>query len=208
MADDEPTRHWILLRHGESVANADNWLAGQVDTPLTERGRAQADQAGRDLAGFAIGRVVSSDLSRARETAERAIRTWAQARGQAPLAVEEFAALRERGCGSWAHRDRAELRAQGQLQRLTTWEGRPPGGESQGDLWARVLPCLADIESQPVQGATLVVAHGGVLRVLLGLLDGTPRDDIGFFGVPNAQPIHRRLSAEELRCLLRDQGLT
>ena len=44
-------RRWIFLRHGESVANAEGWLSGQVDTPLTERGRDQARQAARDLAG-------------------------------------------------------------------------------------------------------------------------------------------------------------
>lgn len=185
---------WILLRHGESVANAGNWLAGHVDTPLTERGRAQADAAGLALADLPLVRAISSDLSRAVETAERVLATWARARGQAPPALRQVPALRERHTGDWAGRDRAELRASGLMQHLTSWSLGPPGGESQQALARRVIPALAALEAEAVDGPTLVVAHGGVLRVTLAVLDGTPREQVGFFGLPNAEPIIRQVS--------------
>ncbi len=195
-------RHWVLLRHGESVANADNWLAGQIDTPLTPRGEAQADAAGAALVDVELGLIVSSDLRRARDTAHRVVATRAAMRGEAPLPVEECAALRERHAGDWGRRDRAELRARGELQRLTTWQLAPPGGESQAAMAARILPCMVELERRAVSGAILLVCHGGVIRILQGLLDGRPLDDIGFFGVPNAEPIHRRLSANSFASLL------
>ncbi|RME24691.1 MAG: histidine phosphatase family protein [Deltaproteobacteria bacterium] len=195
-------RHWVLMRHGESEANAGNWLAGQVDTPLTPRGRAQADAAGAALADLDIGLVVSSDLQRARDTARRAMAARAALRGEPPLPVEEHGALRERHAGEWAGRDRTELRARGELVRLTTWRQAPPGGESQAAMAARILPCMVELERRSVDGAVLVVCHGGVIRILLGLLDGRPLDDIGFFGVPNARPIHRHLSAKRFASLL------
>ncbi|MCB9777108.1 MAG: histidine phosphatase family protein [Alphaproteobacteria bacterium] len=186
---------WIFVRHGESVANAENWLSGHVDTPLTERGRAQADELGRVLAPWRIARAVSSDLRRARETAERALTAWSSLTHHAPPRLDTTAALQERHTGAWAGRDRDELRAAGLLQRLTTWNDGPPGGESQAALAARVLPALAALEAEQLDGPTLVVAHGGVLRVVLGALDGIPQEDTGFFGVPNAAPLVRQVSA-------------
>src|SRR4051795_13095841 len=65
-----PRDRLILVRHGESTWNAEERLQGQLDPPLSERGREQA----RTLAGVADGlpadRVICSDLGRARETAE------------------------------------------------------------------------------------------------------------------------------------------
>lgn len=194
---------WILLRHGESVANAGNWLAGHVDTPLTERGRAQADAAGRALVDQPIARAVSSDLTRAVETAQRVLASWARARGEAPPPLHQVPDLRERHTGDWAGRDRAELRASGQMAHLTSWSLGPPGGESQQALARRVIPALADLEAEGIEGPTLVVAHGGVLRVTLAVLDGTPRDQVGFFGLPNAEPIIRQVSTGTFAALAR-----
>lgn len=58
-----------FVRHGQSVLNAQQILAGHIDTPLTETGRGQAKSAGAEARGLAIDCIVSSPLSRARETA-------------------------------------------------------------------------------------------------------------------------------------------
>jgi probable phosphoglycerate mutase len=58
----------ILVRHGESTGNADGLLLGRMDAPLTERGLAQANTLGPSVAGAT--RLISSPLSRARDTAE------------------------------------------------------------------------------------------------------------------------------------------
>lgn len=198
---------WIFLRHGESVANAEDWLSGHLDAPLTDRGRAQADAAGRALADQDLARVVSSDLSRARETAQRLVAAWARARGCPPLPVQELAALEERHTGDWGGRNREELRKAGLLVRLTTWDQGPPGGETQQQIAARVLPAMTALEAQAVAGPTLVVAHGGVLRIIVGLIDGTPHDQLGFFGVPNAEPLIRQVSAGFFSKVLLSQAM-
>lgn len=198
---------WILLRHGESVANAENWLAGHIDTPLTDLGRAQAVAAGRTLAGWPIKQVLSSDLSRARDTARIALDTWSELRGQSPPPLQQLVSLRERDCGTWAHRDRADLRAIGLMSCLTDWEATPPGGESLARLAARFLPALIEQASKHPADSSLVVAHGGVLRILLAAIDGTPREQIGFFGVPNAEPMIRQVSASALASGARALGV-
>lgn len=177
-------RRWIFLRHGESVANAEGWLSGQVDTPLTERGRDQARQAARDLAGAQIAAVLCSDLSRAVETARIAV-------GPRPLTPRIHRELGERSMGEWARHLKAPLRASGAFDAMRTWEGKAPGGESYADLDRRVIPTLAGLEAG--SGDVLVVAHGGVIRVILRRTDGLAPDAIRDVQVPNAIPIIREL---------------
>ena len=170
---------WILLRHGESVANRERWLAGSVETPLSERGREQARAAGRALAATPLERVLTSDLSRARDTARIALEGRA-----VPLSVHPE--LQERNLGVWRGRPISEIRAEAG-DRLWSWTFRVEGGESCGDTAARALGFLRTVPE--VRGTTLVVAHGGVIRCLLGLVEGTPYAEIGKRKVPNAIPI-------------------
>jgi len=182
----------VFLRHGESRANREGWLSGHVDVELTERGREQARAAGRALADVPFVRAWSSDLQRARETGEIAL-----AGRDVPLSTTP--ALRERFLGDWGHRDIAELRAAGGMDILIRWDGRPDGGESQADLAARLLPWF--VENAPADdngeadGPFLIAAHGGVIRVLLGLIDGMDVHEIGKHKVANAEPIERTVSA-------------
>ncbi|MCB9796889.1 MAG: histidine phosphatase family protein [Alphaproteobacteria bacterium] len=183
-------QRYIFARHGESTANAGGWLAGHVDAPLTALGQAQALTLGEQLAEEPITRAYSSDLCRAADTARLAL-------GDRPVPLQQHAWLRERRIGDWARVQRSELRADGRMRTLTRWDGRPPWGESQRDLAQRVIPWFWRLPA--MEGATLVVAHGGVLRVLFGLLDGEDPQEIGFTGVANATPHHRTVSAEQWR---------
>ncbi len=188
---------WVFLRHGESVANRERWLSGHVDTPLTDLGRQQAREAGARLAELPFSRAWCSDLRRARETAELALA------GRA-VPLEATPALRERFLGDWGRRSIDDMRAAGGMAVLIRWEGRPPGGESQADLAARLLPWFA---SQPDDPAPrLVAAHGGVIRVLLGLIDGMDVDEIGKHRVANAQPIERTVTAARWGALAAERG--
>lgn len=200
-------RRWILLRHGESEANAAGRLAGHRDERLTARGEAQARAAGEALAGEELALAVTSDLRRATATARILLERRAELRGEPALPVEVRPALRERDTGAWSGEDRERLRAEGRMRWLTDWERAPPGGESLGALAARVIPELArveeEVELRGSEGAVLIVAHGGVLRVTLGLLEGRERATIGFFGVPNAEPSHLHLSVNRFRTLAR-----
>lgn len=185
---------WIFVRHGQSVANAEGWLSGHIDTPLTELGRQQARACRPLLAERAVDRVFSSDLSRAVETA-------ALVRSDHHPAVVQDPRLRERNLGDHQTRDKASLRAAGVMDLLIRWDGRPPGGESQQDLARRALPFLVEND---VGGTTLVVAHGGLIRVVLGLLDGLPRGDIGRNVVDNAVPHERQVASGRFAALLKE----
>lgn len=180
---------WVLLRHGESTANAAGFLAGWEDVPLTARGEEQALAAGRQLAHVDLHRVISSDLARARRTAELVL-----VAREGEVRVAEDPALRERHLGAWAGLPLAELRADGRVQTLLGWGSRPPGGESHADMAMRVLPALARWELEDV-ASTLIVAHGGLIRTLVGLLDAVPREEIGEIRIPNAVPLVRDLPA-------------
>ena len=96
----------LLVRHGETDWNAEGRLQGHTDTPLNDYGRRQARTLADELAGEPIDAVYSSDLARARETAEIV-------GGRLGLTVVVDPGLREKNWGSWegltpAERERVE----------------------------------------------------------------------------------------------------
>ena len=153
-----------LVRHGESEANAAGVFAGQTDSPLTARGRAQAAAVATALADLPIDRVVASDLSRTRDTAAAIAATHG-------LAVETYAELREIDVGDAAGKrwDDGTLRpgplgAPGaDLDGFVQW----PGGESLEQALARSLGCLDRLVRAHPGERIVVVGHGGVTRILV-----------------------------------------
>lgn len=174
------SRHWFV-RHGESVANAERWLAGHRDVPLTARGEEQARALRAALAGVSPDRVVSSDLLRARHTARLA---WEGRSPEALVAPE----LRERHLGAWEGARVDDLVASGDMAALLSWDRGPPGGESHLTLAIRILRYLSAADD----GADVVwFGHGGWIRTIAGLLDGTPLEAIGAHKVGNAEVVAR-----------------
>lgn len=176
------------MRHGQSVANAEGWLAGALDTPLTPLGRQQAEQA-REALPEGLEVAWSSDLVRAEDTARLILD------GRLPLGTTPE--LRERNMGPWASRQRQELGPEDR-ERLLSWEDAPDGAESQAQVARRCLRFLSALDDRD----TLVVAHGGVLRVVTGLLDGVPRERIGERKVRNVEFLVRQTTPARLRELL------
>ncbi len=175
---------WIFVRHGQSVANAEGWMSGHVDVPLTDVGVAQARALQASLARQRIVRVVSSDLSRAALTAHLAL----GARGHG---LREHAALRERDLGDWTRRSITWLESTGARDELDRLDGRPPGGESLREVAERAAQLLVALDDgRP----TLVAAHGGLIRALVSFLDAEVDDPtVARRYVPNAAPIVRDL---------------
>jgi len=173
---------WVFVRHGQSVANAAGWLSGHRDVPLTELGKEQARNAGAQLEGIAFAAAWSSDLQRAVQTAELIL-------GGRDLPLRQHPALRERNLGSYEGQLKAELRADGRMDCLLEWDGKPPGGESHRDLALRALPVLVEFPDVP----TLIVSHGGMMRTLVGLLDQEPLDEMGRVWVKNCEPETREV---------------
>jgi len=173
---------WIFVRHGESVANAEGWLAGHRDTPLTVLGERQAQTMRPVIEQAAPARAFASDLVRARRTAEILLET-------VTIPLQLTPALRERSLGQWEGRDKAGLRQAGDLQIALTLHGRPPEGESLDDVACRALAFLHAVDDGT--GPTLIVAHGGLIRVVLGLLDRLPERAIGTWNIRNTEVLVR-----------------
>jgi len=177
----------LLVRHGQSVWNADGRWQGQADPPLTELGRHQALHSGRNLG--VVDAIVSSDLQRASETAL----IISNDLGLGPLVLEP--GLRERDAGEWSGLTRAEIdrdwpgyldpppadrhasfgngpaadaSAQPKAERR-----RPPSWEPDEVLIERVVAALGGIHDLAPDGEVIVVTHGGVVYALEGLL-GSP----------------------------------
>ena len=170
------------VRHGQTDWNAEGRLQGQSDIPLNDKGRAQAERNGRalkthfDEAGIPPDglRHVASPLGRAQET----MRIVRGGLGLPPTVFETEPAVIEIAFGEWAGFTTPELKASGQAglvraRRADKWGFTPPGGESYRDLSARVAGWLATVEED-----TLLVAHGGVFRVLMGLICGVPEQEL------------------------------
>ena len=145
-----------LIRHGETPLNVARVLQ-PADTPLSERGQRQAQALAQRLRDAGLGGVLSSDLPRARHTAD----IVAEACG---VAAKSTALLRERDFG--------DLRGQPYdglgFDPLAMAEA-PPGGESMDAFYARCLSAWDDLlQRQQALGAPLaVVTHGLVLRAWL-----------------------------------------
>jgi broad specificity phosphatase PhoE len=188
---------WWFVRHGESEANAGGWLSGHRDVRLTPRGVEQARALREPLGGLRPARLLASDLRRAWQTAELA---WTHP--EPPL--ERVSALRERDLGEWTGVPLSVLRERGDLDVLRSWEGQPPGGESQRMVARRALAWLAAHGRDGGAGCdTLVFAHGALIRAVVGLLDGTPTERIGEWTAGNAELLERSVPAGRWAELLR-----
>jgi 2,3-bisphosphoglycerate-dependent phosphoglycerate mutase len=151
----------LLARHGESDWNRSNQWQGFADRPLTERGRQQGAELATRLANTDLDAVYSSDLQRARDTAE----TVARSRG---LEVVTTPDLREVDVGSWAGltREEAEVRfPDAYLRWLRGGEGWEDG-ETYEQLSERVLSAVRRIAAENDGRRVLVVAHGGTIRAV------------------------------------------
>ena len=186
---------WWFVRHGESVANQGGWLSGHRDVPLSPRGVAQAHEARGALAAVPLSLVLTSDLDRALHTTRLVVE------GR-DLPVRTLPALRERRMGVLEGQDKTHLRRTGELQQLFAWRTAPEGAESFAELARRVLPALAAIDDA---GPVLVVAHGGVIRMVLGLLDGLPTEQLVRWDIPNGTPLHRAVPPGRFQQLI-DHG--
>ena len=153
----EPTTFY-LVRHGESEANAARRFAGQSDSPLTERGRRQAETVARELATVRFDKVVSSDLSRTRETAE----VIARSQG---IPVEIVPDLREIDVGERTGQPFDEVVG------LPSWRDDAfvawPGGETLEQVLARTQGAIDRLARENPGKTICIVGHGGVNRILL-----------------------------------------
>jgi probable phosphoglycerate mutase len=174
-----------FVRHGQTDWNAEERLQGQADTSLNALGRQQAVSNGHRLASLIAAPddfdFVASPMLRTRQTMELA----RGAMGLDPGAYRTDPRLVEMNFGDWQGFTFAELEQRepgAERERgIDKWDFRPPGedAESYQMLLERVRPFLEAL-SLP----TVCVTHGGVIRALFRLVEGTPKVEAASLDTP------------------------
>lgn len=171
----------VYLRHGQTDLNLEHRMQGSTDAPLNDRGRTQLTRAAARLAGETFDAVYTSDLLRARHSAELAL----AGNGPEPRVDPR---LREQDLGSWEGEiwfDLAELFSKEAFRRfMGDIDYAPGGGETRREVRTRLRAFLTDLVAEHSPGDTvLVVGHGGPLFVLLhDVLDIPYSSEKRFYG--------------------------
>lgn len=176
-----PTR-LCIVRHGETDWNAGKRIQGQIDVPLSTLGHAQARATGNTLMSEGFAAVYTSDLIRARQTAEATAHL-------AHLPVQIEPGLRERHYGVFQGLTYEEVAARypEDHRRHKARDPRfvPQGGESLLDLAGRLeATCSALVRRHPGE-AIVLFTHGGVLDIFHRQATGKPIDTPRDFAIPN-----------------------
>lgn len=209
----------IMLRHGQSEANADGLFTGLLDAPLTDTGREEARHAAALLMDADLHPPVwlCSPLRRAAETSEIV-------RAQScpgPAKVEMDWRLAERNYGALTGRSKADVRTEyGEKQylawRRSTHRTPPPMTEERFAALGRVPAWLGLTESlaavitrtgtiwrdriEPVLHSgrdVLVIAHGNSLRALCTVVDRLSEEEVQRLNIPTGQPLVYRIGHDD-----------
>ncbi|KAH8554281.1 histidine phosphatase superfamily [Umbelopsis sp. PMI_123] len=154
-----------LVRHGNTDANRERWLQGQMDTQLNETGKRQAELVGQRLAKEQFDVIYCSDLSRCTQTAA-GITNY---HGQTPIFFDKR--LREHDFGKLNGQPVTSIKANAKRLRITEEQFIiDQGGESDQEVKSRVLEAFNDIVGKSQQAGhshILIVSHGGPLGIIV-----------------------------------------
>lgn len=159
-----------VVRHGFTAWNEEDRILGHRDMGLSERGRAQAEGAGRLLRSCRLDLALTSPLARARETAAIVL-------GERGVPLDADPRLIELRLGAWEGKTRTELR---EMPSWQVWVRTPdqtttPEGERLVEVQARAAAALeSGLARVPPGGGLAIFTHGGVVRVLMLHLLGLP----------------------------------
>jgi 2,3-bisphosphoglycerate-dependent phosphoglycerate mutase len=178
----------------------ENRFTGWTDQPLTERGRKDAEAAGKALKKFRFHRAFTSRLIRANETLDLILNTL----GQADIPVLMDSALNERHYGDLQGLNKAETVKKYGEEQVQQWRRsyatRPPNGESHEDCERRtkpfflqyVLPHLRDGET------VLIAAHGNSLRPIIKHLENMDPEEAAKMEIGLCTPYVYTLEGEKM----------
>ncbi|MET0220307.1 MAG: 2,3-bisphosphoglycerate-dependent phosphoglycerate mutase [Tardiphaga sp.] len=190
----------VLVRHGQSDWNLKNLFTGWKDPDLTEKGIAEAKEAGRKLKaqGLTFDVAFTSALTRAQHTLDLALAEM----GQTGLPITRNLALNERDYGDLSGLNKDDAREKWGEEQVHVWRRSydvpPPGGESLKDTLARTLPYyVQEILPGVLRGQrTLVAAHGNSLRALIMVLEKLTPEGILARELATGVPIIYTLNAD------------
>lgn len=160
-----------LVRHGQTSQSSEGVFCGDLDPPLTDRGRHEAERVAAALQPLGLDAIYCSPKVRARMTAG----PIARACGIEPV-IED--GLREIAYGTWEARKETEI-AESDREAFEAWTAdpalaSPPGGESAFAIAARALPVVLRARREHASGRVLLVSHKATVRVIVCALLGMP----------------------------------
>lgn len=168
MTPEQMNTRFGLMRHAPTVWNRDKRIQGHKDSPLTGEGNDLCRDWGRVLELIHWNRILTSDLGRARVTAEK-INT------RLGVPIVQSPSLREMDWGDWTGKTIQQIKNEtpGMLQQMESrgWHFRPPGGEDRLTVWERCRWILQETAGKWPGETILVVAHEGVIKCLIYALD-------------------------------------
>jgi len=158
-----------LVRHGRTDWNDKRLIMGQTDRSLTKDGISKAEILAKELANIKLDKVYSSDLLRAKQTAQIIA-------GKHKLIVETSKSLRERYYAHLEGKHRSKLKEIDDALSLLSKDKRfsykhHPDIESMEELMDRFLKFLRTISLENLGKTILVVSHGGPMWIFLSLLN-------------------------------------
>jgi 2,3-bisphosphoglycerate-dependent phosphoglycerate mutase len=183
----------VLLRHGQSIWNAENKFTGWTNVDLSKKGEEEANSAGEKLAEIKFDIIHTSELIRAQRTAE-IVMLHNTASDNPPTRHDQR--LNERHYGSLQGLDKDETRAKFGAEQVHIWRRSfdiaPPDGESLEMCAERTLPYLMEeIEPDLLAGKNvLVAAHGNSLRSIVMSIENLSPEEILAVEIPTGVPIH------------------
>ena len=181
----------ILIRHGQSVWNAENRFTGWTDVDLSDRGVKEAEEAGIELRDQVIDVIHTSDLIRAKRTAEIVI--LANVCSKDTMTKSDWR-LNERNYGSLQGLNKAETAEKHGAEQVRIWrrsfDVAPPEGESLEMTAKRTIPYFEEeIRPDLESGMSfLVSAHGNSLRSIVMHIEGISPNDIVSFEIQTGVP--------------------
>jgi broad specificity phosphatase PhoE len=171
----------LLIRHGQSAANAEGRLQGRLDSSLSDRGREESARLAERLAELEVAALYASPLLRAYETAQIVcIRLG--------TAIERHDGLMERDVGALTGLTPEEARARFAEAAGDRVAGQPlaiPGFEQDEPFAERVRGVFDEILQAHGDGTVAVITHGGVIGSYLRQTLGIPLGRRGPFSIDN-----------------------
>lgn len=188
----------ILIRHGESIWNAENRFTGWTNVELSEKGELEALEAGKLLSKINIDSVHTSDLIRAQKTAEIIMKNNEVSKDF--VTYEDFR-LNERNYGELQGLNKKETAEKHGSEQVHIWRRSydiaPPGGESLKMTAERTIPYfIEEILPELEAGKNILVsAHGNSLRSIVMHIEKLSPEEIVSVEIPTGKPRFYRFSA-------------
>jgi len=193
----------VLVRHGQSEWNKLNLFTGWKDPNLTQKGIAEASQAGEKLKDMSIkfDLMYTSVLQRAQLTGTIILEKL----DQLNIPIEKNVNLNERDYGDLTGMNKDQARAEFGEEQVHIWRRSydvpPPGGESLKNTYDRVVPYFKDkVLTQLESGKNiLIAAHGNSLRSLVKYIENISEENILKFEIATGEPLFYEYISSKLK---------